>query len=66
MKKPHSIFPKTKTIFFKPAMSKSGFLRGFWRPDLRHLELIFWDETWHMSSLGQNLGPIFFFGRQHL
>jgi hypothetical protein len=42
-------------------MSKSGFLGGFWHPDLRHLELIFWDETWHTSSLGQNLDPIFFF-----
>jgi hypothetical protein len=39
---------------------------GFLALDLRHLELIFLDETWHTSSLGQNLDPIFFFGRQHL
>jgi hypothetical protein len=50
----------------KSAMSKSSFLGGFWRPDLRYLELIFWDETWYTSSLDQNLDPIFFFGRQHL
>jgi hypothetical protein len=24
-----------------------------------HLELIFWDETWYMSSLGQILDPLF-------
>jgi hypothetical protein len=47
-------------------MSKNGFLGGFWRSGLRHFELIFWDETWHKSSLGQNLDQIFFFGRQHL
>jgi hypothetical protein len=45
-------------------MPKSGSLRCFWRPDLRHLEPIFLDETWYTSSLGQNLDPSFFFGRQ--
>ncbi len=44
----------------RPAMSKSGFLGGFWRSDLRYLELISWDETWYTSSSGQNLDPIFF------
>jgi hypothetical protein len=53
-------------IYNLSGMSKSGFLGRFWRPDLRHLELIFWDETWHTSSLGQNLDPIFFFGLQPL
>jgi hypothetical protein len=32
---------------------------GLLRPDLRHFEFIFWDDTWHTSSLGQNLDPIF-------
>jgi hypothetical protein len=31
----------------------------FWPPDLRYLKLIFWDKTWFMSSLGQNLDPFF-------
>jgi hypothetical protein len=55
------LFDKNKVLFAtsKTAMSKSGFLGSFWPPDLRHLMSIFWDETWFMSSLGQNLGPIF-------
>jgi hypothetical protein len=36
----------------------------FWPRDLRHSMLIFSDETWHTSSLHQNLDP--FFGHEIL
>jgi hypothetical protein len=38
-------------------MPKSGNWGCFWPLDFKHLMLIFWDETWYTSSLGQNLDP---------
>ncbi len=48
-----------KKIYFFLKVHLKIFLNQGCQRDLRHLMLIFWDETWYTSSLGQNLAPFF-------